>query len=82
MALTKMDRLLRKHARMSYISRVAAKRSAKERKAVLIQVVRGKQWATVTGSDAVVSGAMKRLKEANYYLGQKMPIIIADYRKK
>ena len=73
------DGMMRRYLRF-FSSKDKALRDAKARKGVLIQEIRGRQWATCTGS-ASIKEALKRGSEAMAYLGKPKPKIIADFRK-
>ena len=73
------DGMMRRYLHF-YNNKNAAMRDAKARKGVVIQEIRGRQWATCTGS-ASIKEALKRGSEAMAYLGKPKPKIIADFRK-
>jgi len=69
---------MRKRARF-YNDKVKAIVDAKNRKGVVIQAIRGRQWVAVSG-DATIKESLTRLRESSHYLGNAPPKIVRDFR--
>ena len=74
------DSGLRKRVRF-FNNREQAVRDARSRSGVVIQYIRGRQWATATGA-ATIRESLKRARESLAYLGKSPPKIVADFHKK
>lgn len=74
------DTLMRRQARFHNILK-DAETDAEKQKGVVIQAIRGRQWAAVSGKVAITE-SLSRLRESLSWQGKSPPKIVRDYRRK